>query len=191
VAFVVADEAQAQREGIISFLAERLPLAMIPTRYIYLEALPTTERGKVDRAALAAMASAQQQAAPVVRQAGTPLQTVTERELATLWESLLGCAPAFREANFIMLGGHSLLAVQLLSRIRQRWQADLDIRDIFRNLSLADMARRITKAAAGWQGRRPGDGARLPARPGRCSPLAAFIHQQRPWPGTAGACVRP
>jgi amino acid adenylation domain-containing protein len=185
VAFVVADEAQAPREGLIAFLAERLPLAMIPARYIYLEALPTTERGKVDRAALAAMASAAEPVAPAARQAGTPLQTVTERELASLWEALLGCAPAFREANFIALGGHSLLTVQLLSRIRQRWQSDLDIRDVFRNLSLSDMARRIDQGSGQGSSKAAVPAPVLQPRPARLRgdavrlPLSST--QQRLW----------
>jgi non-ribosomal peptide synthetase component F len=142
-AFMVADKMAASRESIISHLKDRLPLSMIPHRYIYVPAMPTTERGKVNLAVLKALASpAEEPSAQTV-----PPQTGTERDLAALWASLLQCNTPGRGDNFMLLGGHSLLALRLVSRVREMWNNDFDVRDVFENLTLERMASRIDQTS--------------------------------------------
>ena len=45
--------------------------------------------------------------------------TEIEKQLARIWEEVLGVPRAGRDDDFFALGGHSLLAVQLISRLRQ------------------------------------------------------------------------
>jgi FkbH-like protein len=71
-------------------------------------------------------------------------RTDLERELAGLWAELLGLPEVGIHDNFFDLGGHSLLAVQLLSRVRQKYQADLALDVVYGSaFTVAELARMI------------------------------------------------
>jgi amino acid adenylation domain-containing protein len=72
-----------------------------------------------------------------------------ERQLAELWQQLLGIEPVGIHDNFFDLGGHSLLGIQLLSRIRETLHADLPLRVLFEMPSLAEMAAKVAEHQAG------------------------------------------
>jgi len=58
-------------------------------------------------------------------------RSLMEEQLAELWSELLGIDQIGVNDNFFDLGGHSLLAMQLLSRIRDRFQLELSVRSLF------------------------------------------------------------
>ncbi|AQZ64583.1 hypothetical protein BKM31_26755 [[Actinomadura] parvosata subsp. kistnae] len=89
-----------------------LPVHMVPSEFVVLEALPLTSRGKLDRAALPAPG-------PLT---GTSREPVTEREsaLCGLFAELLGLPEVGAEDDFFRLGGDSVAAIQLVSRARER-----------------------------------------------------------------------
>lgn len=60
-------------------------------------------------------------------EAGTPV----EEKIIFIWQELLGIAPIGIDDNFLELGGHSLLAVQLISRLRDSFGAEISIQDFF------------------------------------------------------------
>ncbi|MBA2672061.1 non-ribosomal peptide synthetase [Ramlibacter sp.] len=95
-------------------LARRLPESMLPAHCVWLESLPVTANGKVDRNALPAPDA--DGAAGRVHEA--PVGT-TETTLARLWAELLKAGAVGRQDNFFELGGHSLLAVTLIERMRE------------------------------------------------------------------------
>ncbi len=71
-------------------------------------------------------------------------RTELEIRIAALWSELLGVEPVGAEENFFDLGGHSLLAIQLLSRIRQEFGADLTIDVVYAgDLTVAELARLV------------------------------------------------
>ena len=83
--------------------------------------------------------------------AGQPrsLATATEAALAELWQSLLPSAVLTGESNFFALGGHSLLAVLLLVKIKERFDIELGIDDVYASdVTLERMARRIEEQGA-------------------------------------------
>ena len=53
--------------------------------------------------------------------------------MAALWTDFLRISPVGLDDNFFELGGHSLLALQLLPRIREKYQILLEPRDFFAN----------------------------------------------------------
>ncbi|MCW5978310.1 MAG: HAD-IIIC family phosphatase [Bryobacteraceae bacterium] len=80
----------------------------------------------------------------VTRAAYAPPRTPLEKELAALWEEMLRAPQVGVDDNFFDLGGHSLLAVQLLSRIRERYSADLPLDVVFTgNFCVAELAKAI------------------------------------------------
>ena len=66
-----------------------------------------------------------------------------EEQLAELWQELLGVARVGRSDNFFELGGHSLLAVKLITRIRDAFQIELAISDLFAMPELSTLAQHL------------------------------------------------
>ncbi|MBB2744190.1 UNVERIFIED_ORG: amino acid adenylation domain-containing protein [Microbispora rosea subsp. rosea] len=91
-----------------------LPDYMIPSRYVWLDALPLKSHGKVDRAALPDPGDDRPD-----REAGfvTP-GTATEQAIAEVWQRVLGLDQVGALDDFFALGGHSLLAMQVVARLR-------------------------------------------------------------------------
>lgn len=72
-----------------------------------------------------------------------------EAEVAALWRDVLGVAAIGRDVTFPRLGGHSLMGLRLLSRIKDRFGADLQYASLFRLDTVAKMAQWIKQNAPG------------------------------------------
>lgn len=73
-----------------------------------------------------------------------PPRTPLEKRLAEIWAEMLHVPKVGVNDNFFDLGGHSLLAVQLLSRVREEFQADLSLDVVFSGVfSVAELAKAI------------------------------------------------
>ncbi|MBK8231196.1 MAG: non-ribosomal peptide synthase/polyketide synthase [Candidatus Eisenbacteria bacterium] len=111
-----------------------LPEYMLPAAFLFLESLPLTPHGKVDRKAL-----------PEPRfeggkcDAGRPLDR-TETALAAIWQRLLGVASVGAEDDFFALGGDSILGIQLVGLARAAGLA-LTPRLLFEHPTLEALAR--------------------------------------------------
>jgi len=57
-----------------------------------------------------------------------------------LWTDLLLISPIGLDDNFFELGGHSLLALQLLPRIREKYQITLEPRELFANPTIGKLS---------------------------------------------------
>jgi amino acid adenylation domain-containing protein len=121
------------------FLGGQLPDYMIPSAFVLLDELPLTPSGKIDRRRL----PAPDEARPELRGAFVAPRNETEKALAELWASVLGAARVGAEDNFFELGGHSLLATQVVSRIRERFQVELALRELFEQPTVAALAARL------------------------------------------------
>ena len=136
---VLRPEARLERETLRHFLAEQLPVTMIPRAVVTLDALPVTAHGKLDRAALPDPDERDLLRAAVREAPATPL----EQALAHMWADLLGVTEIGRHDDFFAIGGHSLLAARLASRLRERLGVDVPLRLIFEAPVLADLAEAI------------------------------------------------
>jgi len=118
-------------------LKANLPDYMVPSHFTVLDKLPLTPNGKIDRKALPAP--------EVESTTGIKPQTPTEELLAGLWTSVLKCEAISRDDNFFELGGHSLLATQLIAHIRDAFQVELPVREVFEHPILCELAEQITQ----------------------------------------------
>ncbi|HEU4712855.1 MAG TPA: amino acid adenylation domain-containing protein [Pyrinomonadaceae bacterium] len=137
VAYVVAD--QVGTEELRNHLLASLPPYMIPGVFVMLDELPLTANGKVDRAALPAPNDVQ----PEIAQEYVAPRNETEEQLASLWTTVLGRERIGVTDNFFELGGHSLLATNLVSRVRQTFQIEFPLRQLFESPTIAQLARLI------------------------------------------------
>ncbi|SDI03069.1 amino acid adenylation domain-containing protein, partial [Vibrio xiamenensis] len=138
VAYFSTDNQAVDISDVVEQIRQPLPEYMIPSAFVELDAIPLTPNGKVDRKALPAP-----QASAYLQSHYVAPRGEDETQLAALWQDLLGGQNVGRFDSFFALGGHSLLAVQLLSRIRQCFERDLTLSDIFNSPTLSAMAKRI------------------------------------------------
>ncbi|MEC4720698.1 amino acid adenylation domain-containing protein [Noviherbaspirillum sp. CPCC 100848] len=128
-------------------LAERLPAHMIPARFVWLESMPLTTSGKLDRSALPALAVARSadpddRAAP----AESASLTATESKLLRLWRELLpGSVDA--DTDFFLAGGNSLLAMTGARRIEAEMGIACPALQFFRTPTVRDMAAALDSSA--------------------------------------------
>jgi acyl carrier protein len=77
----------------------------------------------------------------------------TERKLAAIWCDLLKRNSVPLSGNFFDLGGHSLLAVLLIMRVKEAFDVELPIDDVYAaGLTLGDLARRVEAYQLGAAG---------------------------------------
>jgi acyl carrier protein len=132
-----------------AWLHERLPDYMVPGVLTFLDKLPLTPNGKVDRKRLPAPEDrAQDKSAAVL-----PPRTRMEERIAAIWSDVLQTEVRGVRDNFFDLGGHSLLLIRVHSRLRQEFDADISVIDLFRHTTIEDLAghlgRRIPSTLAG------------------------------------------
>ncbi|HEY0602366.1 MAG TPA: amino acid adenylation domain-containing protein [Herpetosiphonaceae bacterium] len=123
-------------------LGSRLPAYMIPSAFVFLDMLPMTTNGKIDRRALPAPVLEPDDGA----QADAGPRTPTEELLATIWATVLGRERIGLHETFVDLGGHSLLATRVIARVRAAFQVDLPLTSLFESPTVAGVARQIEVA---------------------------------------------
>jgi amino acid adenylation domain-containing protein len=142
VAYVVPHQGLAPTvTELRTFLAERLPAYMVPSSFVKLEALPLTPNGKIDRHSLPAPDPLRPELATVF---AAP-ETEAERAIATIWQEVLQLEKVGMFDNFFDLGGHSLLAAQVHSKLRESFQSDLSIIEIFQYPTVSELAKHLTQ----------------------------------------------
>jgi amino acid adenylation domain-containing protein len=136
-AYLVTDSEVALSAGALdAALAGRLPDYMIPSVFVFLEALPRTPSGKLDRRALAGIKP---------EMAGGHGPTVAPRdalelELVQIWEELLDTRPIGVTDDFFARGGHSLLAVRLMACLERRLGRALPVAALFQHSTVEALA---------------------------------------------------
>jgi FkbH-like protein len=76
-------------------------------------------------------------------------RTQVERVLASIWGAVLGVDRVGIEDNFFELGGHSLLLTQLISRVRETFQAELSMQSFFEAPTVAGIAEKLARGENG------------------------------------------
>jgi amino acid adenylation domain-containing protein len=125
------------------FLAASLPEPMIPAAFMFLEALPLTAHGKVDRKALPAPAAAR--SAP--EDSFVAPRSPVEETLAAIWREVLEIDRVGVHDDFFLLGGHSLSAARMLSRVRDRLRSELSLAALFEAPTIAGLAAALPPGA--------------------------------------------
>ncbi len=126
------------------FLKAKLPEYMIPSAFVILESLPLTPNGKTDYRALPSpeFQSQAQYIAP-----RNPIEEI----LSSIWAKVLKVSQVGIHDNFFELGGHSLLATQLISRIREAFQVEMPLRELFVAPTIAELSQEIKRLSEGEQ----------------------------------------
>lgn len=161
VAFVAGDGTDPGR--LREHCAATLPAAMVPARFVTVDALPRNTSGKVDRDALRALDTVGPE--PVSWQPDTPEQAA----LARAWADVLGVAVRSETDDFFDAGGHSLAAMRLVARLRADLDREIGIEDVLGGRTVDGIVTRLAGATA------------AEPEPGRGAPPALSPAQRQLW----------
>jgi len=125
----------------VSILRERLsrllPNYMIPSYFVFLDKIPLTPNGKVDRQSLPEpeVKGSREYRAP---------KSKIEKLLAETWQEVLEIDSVGIDDNFFEIGGDSIKAIQITTRLRKH-QLKLDITDLFTHPFIRELSQCVTQ----------------------------------------------
>jgi len=116
-----------------------LPEYMVPDDFVQMTAIPITPNGKTDRKSLpkpdySRVNRSSEYVAP---------RTDIEKQIAEIWEELMGLYKISIFDNFFTLGGRSLVAVQIMARIEQLTGKRLPLATLFEHSTIEKLALRL------------------------------------------------
>jgi thioesterase domain-containing protein/acyl carrier protein len=125
------------------YLKNRLPDYMIPAYFTKLDNLPLTPNGKVNKRALPAPDMSHQMAkghyeAP---------ETETEKQLALIWEEVLGHKGIGATDDFFDIGGHSLKVTKLIALIHNKMGIEVPLATVFKASTIRELTQYILDIA--------------------------------------------
>ncbi|MDD5275160.1 MAG: amino acid adenylation domain-containing protein [Methylovulum sp.] len=140
-AYIVSPSGSLAADGFNAYLKTSLPDYMLPNAYVFLDGMPLTANGKLDRKAL----PTPDVCAQLKKQYIAP-RTATETLLAEIWAEVLAVERVGVDDHFFELGGHSLLATQLVSRMSRAFNIELPLKILFDTGTVEKLAEKINLA---------------------------------------------
>ncbi|HEX6861738.1 MAG TPA: condensation domain-containing protein, partial [Thermoanaerobaculia bacterium] len=116
-----------------AWLKDKLPEYMVPALYTFLEAMPLTPNGKVDRRALPAP-----DRATAAREYVAP-RDEKEEFFCELWKELLGLERVGINDDFFELGGDSLLVIRVVTKANKAAMG-ITTKQVFQHRTVAELA---------------------------------------------------
>ncbi|RPJ09175.1 MAG: amino acid adenylation domain-containing protein [Spirochaetaceae bacterium] len=137
VAFVVPDSRHmdTSREQVLGRLKEKLPHYMIPKALVFIDRIPFTPNGKLDRTALLSIPA----------ELGTPVHeyvepcNATEESIAGVWKIVLELDRVGIDDNFFFMGGDSFKAIRMVNLLKKE-KISLRVVDIFQYSTIRELA---------------------------------------------------
>ncbi len=134
VAYLVCSQ-PVDRLVIQKELEEKLPYYMVPRIYVFLDEIPKTPNGKLNRKAL----PAPDENAYNKREYIAP-ETAVEIKLVEIWEKVLGVKNIGLHDNFFELGGHSLIIGQVINRTQKELGMRISYQAFFSNPTIKGLS---------------------------------------------------
>lgn len=142
VAYIVAEDGcEPDVEGLRKVLSSKLPEYMVPASLMYIDTIPLTINGKLDRSALPA---------PDLAGTGTYIapRTAFEARLCDVWKEVLGLERVGIHDNFFHIGGDSISAIRLTAVSRQLIDVDIPLPALFEHKTIAALAMVLEQSEA-------------------------------------------
>lgn len=136
------------RQDLRNDLQAKLPEYMIPASFVFLDALPLTYNGKIDRKALP-----EPDYMSVKDTTYVAPRTSVEKTLAEIWADVLRLERVGIDDDFFNLGGDSILGLQIIARANQAGLR-LVSKDLFQHKTIAELstAVKVTQSIQAEQG---------------------------------------
>ena len=136
VAYYTGEKTDEQQ--LKSYLQDLLPAYMIPLTFVWLEELPLTLNGKINKRMLLS-----RKLEVNIGSGFKAPESKTELKLASIWQELLALEQVGVHDNFYELGGHSLLINQMLSRVNAEFEVSLTLKELFTSPTIAAISQQI------------------------------------------------
>jgi amino acid adenylation domain-containing protein len=181
VAYLVATPASPPPTArrLREFLKQRLPDFSIPSQFVWLDEMPLTPSGKIDRKGLPAAKRAARERSRAIAAPRTEL----EERLITIWEELTEFRPIGIDDDFFELGGDSLLGARLFAEIHKNLGKNLPLETLSTASTIERLARLLSDTLGPPEDRAgiialKATGSQLPffAIPGTATHPLAFYH---------------
>ncbi|HEV2961541.1 MAG TPA: amino acid adenylation domain-containing protein, partial [Candidatus Angelobacter sp.] len=142
VLYVVAKDGQLPTlNELRRYASEKLPEYMLPASVMYLDALPLTAHGKVNRQEL----PLPEHHRPSLDEDYLPPANEIERTLAEIWAPVLGLERVGVEDNYFTLGGDSIRSIEIRARAQAKG-LNISIQQLFQHQTIRDLAQQLN----GW-----------------------------------------
>ncbi len=132
--YVVA-EANLKKEEIKDYLKKVLPEYMIPNYIVFLDELPVTSNGKLDRRVLPDAHNTDNNSTAYVKP-----ESSLEKVIAEIWQEVLGRDAIGVHDNFFDVGGDSLKIIRLSSSLTEKLQKEVTVADLFRYTTISRLS---------------------------------------------------
>ena len=128
----IATDRELETSMLKKELSKKLSAYMVPMYFIYLEKLPLTSNGKVDRKALER---------PKERETEKDVgpRNELEEKLIGYMSEILGHDNIGIYDDFFEIGGHSLRAMQLIFRIKKELGIEIKLNEVFKYSTIAEL----------------------------------------------------
>jgi len=127
VAYVVSAPGPAPSvTDLREFLRARLGEHPVPSAFVFLDALPRTPIGKIDRRTL----PPPDRTRPKLAAQYVPPRTAMEETVARIWAEVLELDEIGMHDDFLELGGSSLQATRVVARVAQRFHVEISLRTL-------------------------------------------------------------
>ncbi len=137
IAYVVVEQGTHPTVAdVLGHVQDRLPSYMVPTACVFLQTLPLTLNGKVDRRALPSPESP----GPPTEEDHVAPTSDAERRLAIAWETVLRTRPIGTRDHFFYIGGDSLLAVRVVREIEKTLGTKLPVAALYQAPTIEQLA---------------------------------------------------
>jgi len=121
-----------------------LPGYMVPSNFVFLDRLPLTSNGKIDRAALPAVQGRRSE----MEQVFNAPQTDLERDIALVYQEVLGLDKVGVDDDFFDLGGDSLRLAEAHSRLQKLVNHNFSAADLFVHTTVRELAASFTRSGS-------------------------------------------
>ena len=151
VAYCVAENAHSlPSTALRGALAAVLPDYMVPSAFVFLEAMPLTGNGKTDRKALLNLPPPEP--ARVTTGEEPSAANETERVVARVWQQALGVDRVGIGDNFFDLGAHSLTVAEAHARLQETLGREIPLVDLFQYTTVSSLARHLAGSQVATEG---------------------------------------
>ncbi|GGB16678.1 polyketide synthase [Puia dinghuensis] len=138
VAYLVSSNGRKDTPALRQHIARTLPDYMMPAAFVWLDELPHTTSGKIDKLSLPKPEIRRPDLAVLYKAPVSKTETI----IATLWAAFLQLDRIGTEDNFFELGGNSLVALKTVAALQQQHGLDLPITRLYQFPTI--------KALAAW-----------------------------------------
>ncbi len=148
VAYVVPrSERSLTSKALRSALESKLPEYMVPSHFVFLDRLPLTSNGKIDRNALPAAFGSGQIADSASSTDLSPHNEI-ERVIVKVWAEALGVANIDRNENIFDLGATSLMVPEVQAELQRRLDREIPLVDLFEFHTVSALAAHLAGSVA-------------------------------------------